>query len=70
MMVLCPRDETLIVGVYVGDCFVLYSHNDESSLYDGGRVVYEDVAGRGVFHSPVGVGIALSRLADCAITQP
>ena len=28
-----PREETLIVGVYVDDCFVLYSHNDEFSLY-------------------------------------
>ena len=28
-----PRDETLIVGVYVDDCFVLYSHDDQHSLY-------------------------------------
>ena len=28
-----PRDETLIVGVYVDDLYYLYSHDDEHSLY-------------------------------------
>ena len=28
-----PRDEVLIVGVYVDDCYILYSHDDQHSLY-------------------------------------
>ena len=28
-----PRQETLIVGVYVDDLFILYSHSDKHSLY-------------------------------------
>lgn len=30
-----PRDETLLIGCYVDDLFILSSHTDEDSLYTG-----------------------------------
>ena len=28
-----PREETLIIGVYVDDLFMLFSHKDKHSIY-------------------------------------